>query len=173
MYLISVYFDDKSSKTLQKYIDRIAFATGNLFMSENNVPPHLTVCAFESKSTAPLVPAFENLVTHISGGVVPIVALGQFLPYVLYVSPVFNSYLQDLSIKTFDCFSQISGVLVNKFYSVGNWLPHITLAKTLSKDQLRTAFDTMQEIFHPMETTVTEISLAKTNPHHDILRFRL
>ena len=43
MYLISVYFDDKTNRILQRYIDRIAEETGNRFMTEHNVPPHVTL----------------------------------------------------------------------------------------------------------------------------------
>lgn len=42
MYLISIYFDKQTNKTLQWYIDKIAEKTGNHFMIENRVPPHMT-----------------------------------------------------------------------------------------------------------------------------------
>ena len=41
MYLISIYFDEKTNKILQRYIDRIAEKSGNSFMIENKVPPHI------------------------------------------------------------------------------------------------------------------------------------
>ena len=43
MYLVSVYFDDKANRVLQRYIDQVAERTGNAFMTEKNVPPHMTI----------------------------------------------------------------------------------------------------------------------------------
>ena len=43
MYLISIYFDKQTNKTLQRYIDKIAEKTNNHFMIENRVPPHITL----------------------------------------------------------------------------------------------------------------------------------
>ena len=52
MYLVSLYFDEKSSRILSRYIKKIAEKTGNIFMTENRVPPHLTVASLESKDEA-------------------------------------------------------------------------------------------------------------------------
>ena len=43
MYLISAYFDEHVTKGLQRLIDNIAKETGNTYMIENNVPPHLII----------------------------------------------------------------------------------------------------------------------------------
>ena len=45
--------------------------------------------------------------------------------------------------------------------------------KTKSKEQMQEAFAVMQEQFVPMEVTVSEIGLAKTNPHQDLVRIEL
>mgnify|MGYP001658309316 FL=1 len=49
MYLISAYFDEHVTKGLQRLIDNIAKETGNTYMIENNVPPHLTISSFETR----------------------------------------------------------------------------------------------------------------------------
>lgn len=38
---------------------------------------------------------------------------------------------------------------------------------------MQEAFSVMQELFIPMEVTVAEIGLAKTNPHQDLIRVEL
>ena len=63
MYLISAYFDKKTTKILQKYIDRIARETGNIFMTQNHVPPHMTISAIEARTVEVLVPAMDALHT--------------------------------------------------------------------------------------------------------------
>lgn len=49
MYLVSIYFDEKTNKTIQGLIDKVARKTGNNFMIAGKVPPHITVSAFETK----------------------------------------------------------------------------------------------------------------------------
>ena len=43
MYLVSVYFDEKTDRKIRGYIEKIAEKTGNGFMVDNHVPPHITV----------------------------------------------------------------------------------------------------------------------------------
>ena len=66
MYLISVYFDDHANKILQRYIDEVAKATGNTFMIDHKVPPHMTISSIEAKSVDVLRPAFESLAEKLA-----------------------------------------------------------------------------------------------------------
>ena len=68
MYLISVYFDEKTNSILQRYINQISEKTGNRFMTDNNVPPHMTISSIEARSVDVLVPAFEELRGNIKAG---------------------------------------------------------------------------------------------------------
>ena len=161
MYLVSVYFDKTAEHILQRYINKIAEKTGNSFMMDNNVPPHMTISAIEARSENALLGAMDNLRNSLSNGTSSIVSVGQLLPYVFYATPVLNGYLQDLSEKVFDDYKPMS------------WLPHITLGKTLTKEQMQMAFSVMQESFVPFEATITEIGLARVNPHSDVVRWEL
>ena len=49
MYLISLYFDEKIEKTIQQLIDKVAEKSGNKYMIEGRVPPHITISAFETE----------------------------------------------------------------------------------------------------------------------------
>lgn len=68
MYLISVYFADKANRIMQRYINQIAERTGNTFMTEKNVPPHMTISSIEARSVDALIPAFGSLHGKLSGG---------------------------------------------------------------------------------------------------------
>lgn len=173
MYLISVYFDDRTNRILQRYIDQIAKATGNDFMISHKVPPHMTISAIEARSVEVLVPAFRGLEGKLSGGTIQIVSLGQLFPYVMNVMPVKNGYLENLAAQAYDAVKEIPETEVSKYYLPGNWLPHITLGKTLNKEQMVEAFKVMQENFQPLEATVTEIGLARVNPHEDVVKYIL
>ena len=173
MYLISVYFDDKSNKIISDYINKIAKKTGNVFMTENYVPPHLTLMSVEARNEKKLTEVMEQLEKCLTKGQIQIVSVGALLPYVLYAAPVLNLYLEDMIEQVHDMVKNIPEVRMSRYYQPMQWLPHITLGKKLSKEQMQEAFAVMQEQFVPMEVTVSEIGLAKTNPHRDLIRVEL
>lgn len=167
MYLISAYFDENTNRILQQYIDDIAAASGNRFMVDNHVPPHLTLSAIEAKSVDVLVPAFENLRGKITTGEIEIVTIGQIMPKVIYAAPYLNSYLNELSNEVFNAFVDIPETTISKYYKPLSWLPHITLGKTLTTSQMQEAFKVTQD-FKPFTGQIVKIGLAKVNPHEDV-----
>lgn len=173
MYLISIYFDKKTNRILQRYINRIAEKTGNYFMTENLVPPHMTISSIEARGVEVLVSAFEELRGKLKAGTVQFVSVGQLLPYVFYVTPVLNEYLNNLSVQIYEAFKDIPETSISKYYKPMSWLPHVTLGKTMNREQMQLAFRVMQDSFAPFEATVTEMGLAKVNPHEDVVKFEL
>ncbi len=173
MYLISIYFDENTNKILQNLINRVAQTSGNTFMTDNNVPPHMTIAAIQTRNSEEIIPYFESLKGNISSGKINIVSPGQLLPYVMYVAPVLNEYLDKMSQEIASMTEKIPGIKLSKYYRPYSWLPHITIGKTLGRDEMIKAFQILQQYFVPFEANVTEIGLAKTNPHEDIVRFEL
>jgi hypothetical protein len=173
MYLISAYFDDVTTEKLQKYIDDVATASGNTFMIDNNVPPHMTILSIEARNELVLMNAFKEQVDHLSKGEILIPTIGQLLPYVMYAGVVMNSYLSDMQKNMMDAMKDIDEVSFSKFYQPDSWLPHITLGKTLTPTQMTDSFNILHQRFSPIQGTIVELGLARTNPHRDILRFEL
>lgn len=173
MYLISAYFDDATNRNIERFIFKIAEKTGNTFMTENHVPPHITVSSLEARSTGILLPYVSKLESKILCGEIQFVSVGSFFPYVLYMAPVLNEYLQNLSETVYHAISGIADVSVSRYYRPMQWLPHITLGKTLTNEQMREAFAVMQEGFAPFTGKITAIGLAKVNPHEDVWRMEL
>ena len=173
MYLISIYFDEKTNKILQRYIDRIAEKSGNYFMIENKVPPHMTIASIEARNVNVLKPAFEDLNGKLCAGNMKVVSIGQLFPYVLYATPVMNQKLFDLSGEIYKAFCDIPETTLSEYYKPFSWLPHITLGKTLDKVQMQKAFQAMQESFVPFTAQFDEIGMAKVNPPEDVARFKL
>ena len=172
MYLISAYFDEATTKQLTRFINTIAQKSGNTYMTDNNVPPHMTVSSFETREPANLIEDFNRL-RNIGTGNVNIISVGQFLPYVLYAAPVLNRYVQNLAEKTYEMLSQRDDVTISKCYRPYQWFPHITLGKKLSKEEMQTAFEAMQIHFIPVSGEIVRLGLAKTNPHSDIASIEL
>lgn len=173
MYLISVYFDGKTNKILQRYIDKIAEATGNNFMTAHKVPPHLTLSAIEARNVECLIPAFHSLENKLKAGKIDVVTVGQLFPYVMYGGVVMNEYLLELSKAVYEAYKDVPDTSISKYYQPLSWLPHITLGKTLDKEQMLEAFSVMQKNFAPFTAKVTRIGLAKVNPHEDVVEFDL
>ena len=167
MYLISAYFDENTTNVLNGYIEKVAQATGNDFMLANNVPPHLTLSAIEARSVDVLVPVFEMLDGKISKGAISLITVGQLMPKVLYVAPYLNEYLQNLEQQVIDCFKDIPDTSISHYYRPFSWLPHITLAKTLNREQMVTAVQLMQD-FKRLDASIVRLGLAKVNPHEDV-----
>ena len=167
MYLISAYFDNQTTKQLQRYINSIAEETGNIYMTENKVPPHMTISSFEIRKPEDLVNDFYKLKSlgkcHIN-----IMSVGEFLPYVIYAAPVLNKGLQHLSESIYNHISVREDVSISKCYQPFSWFPHITLGKKLDKEQMAKAFQSMQIHFTPIQGQIVSLGLAETNPHRDI-----
>ena len=167
MYLISAYFDENTTNVLNGYIEKVAQATGNDFMVAHNVPPHLTLSAIEARSVDVLVPAFEMLDGRISKGDISLITVGQLMPKILYVAPYLNEYLQNLEQQILDCFKAIPDTTISNYYRPFSWLPHITLAKTLNREQMVTAVQMMED-FKRLDASIVRLGLAKVNPHEDV-----
>ena len=90
MYLISLYFDEKTDNRISQYIQQVAKASGNTYMLDGNVPPHMTISAFETREEEQVVAALEGEISKMKTGTVQWASVGQFFPYVLFISPVLN-----------------------------------------------------------------------------------
>ncbi|SEK27353.1 2'-5' RNA ligase [Pseudobutyrivibrio ruminis] len=172
MYLISAYFDKNTTEKLQEYICKIAEASGNSFMLDNNVPPHMTLTAIEARNVDVLVPTFENLNNKLHGGDISIISVGQFMPKVIYAAPYLNQYLFNLQQDICEAFAHIPETTISKYYRPLSWLPHITLGKTLTIDQMNEAVKAMCD-FKNIEAQIVRIGLAKVNPHEDVCNIKL
>lgn len=168
MYLISLYFDEKTNKTLQNLIDKVAKETGNTFMTENKVPPHITVSALETLDEESLVKSLDKKIENIKKGSLAWVSIGTFNSRVIFISLILNQYLHEISTLIHEGASEISDVSFSKFYLPLNWFPHTTIGKKLSEDELFTAFKVLQKHFSLFEGQVTKIGLSKTKPYKEI-----
>lgn len=173
MYLVSIYFDEKTSKKIQHYINKVAECTGNTFMLDGSVPPHITVSAFETQDEATAIKSLERAVARLRKGILEWVSVGQFFPYVIFMIPVLNEYLHEMSAIVNEELSSMKGIKISPYYRPFQWLPHTTIAKKLSNEQMRVAFEVLQNSFGMFEGEVVRIGLAKPNPHYDIATWEL
>lgn len=173
MYLISIYFDEKTDKKIKYLMEQVAINTGNTTLLDDNVPPHITISAFETKDEDIAISHLEECCRTLKKEALQWVSVSTFFPYVIYLSPVLNEYLFSMSKIIFDKFSVLDNISINKYYQPYSWQPHTTVGRKLSETEMQLAFQTLQKHFVPFKGTVTKIGLAKTNPHRDIIVFDL
>ncbi|MBE5898806.1 MAG: 2'-5' RNA ligase family protein [Lachnospiraceae bacterium] len=164
MYLITAYFDDNTMKELQHIIDEIATVSGNDFMIKNSVVPHLTISAFDEKSSEKALELFDKIEDKLHYDEILIPSVGVFLPYVIYAQPTKNKYLTKLSDDIYDVLSKGHDTRVNRYYIPPDWIPHITLGKKLGSEELQQAFKVVQNSFQPINAHITSFGLSKPNP---------
>ncbi len=168
MYLISVYFDEKTDKKFRNLIKKTAEKTGNTFMIENQVPPHITIAAIETRNEQIAIDTIEKCLPKIKKGKLNWVSIGTFFPNVIYAQPVLNVYLHDLSVTLNNAFKDLPDTKLAACYQPFSWLPHTTLGKQLTKEQMTGAFVEMQTQFTGVKGQVIKIGIAKPNPHRDL-----
>lgn len=173
MYLVSVYFDEKTDKRIKQYITQVAKKSGNTCMVDGNVPPHITISAFETKQEKKVIELLEKKVRDLKQGTVRWTSVGVFLPYVIYLAPVLNEYLYSLSEMIFECIKDVEDTSVSPFYRPLQWMPHTTVGKKLSKEEMNAAFQVLQNSFGVLNGQVIRIGIAKTNPYMDIAIWEL
>ncbi len=173
MYLVSIYFDDETNKNINRHIKQVAKQTGNAFMLDGKVPPHITISAFESRNEEAVLRALEGCVKTIQSGTIKWVCVGTFLPNVIFLQPVLDVYLHHLSARIYETIAEVEDIKISPMYQPFQWLAHTTIGKTLTQEQMRAAFEVLQNSFAPFEGQVIKIGLAKTNPYTEIKNWDL
>ena len=168
MYLISIYFDEQTDKIIRNYIRQVSVSTGNRFMIDNRIPPHITISAFETKNEEQVIHNLKEITKHMQTGFIQWATVGQFFPYVIYLAPVLSKYLHDLSDEIYSGLSNIENINFSPYYRPFQWFPHTTIGKQLAFDEMKKAFDVLQGTFAPFSGQVVRIGLAKTNPYTEI-----
>ena len=170
MYLVSLFFDEETERILQKLIRRTAEKTGNFYMLEHEIPPHLTIAACKTKRERELKEALDGSAGVWHAGSIDWAAIGSFKPRVLFLLPVLSRYLHELCVSAnaaADRAGRNEGEEISRYRSYG-WIPHTTIARTLSEKQMLLGFHILQADFTPFTGKGTRIGLARSNPYQDI-----
>ena len=173
MYLVSLYFDDDTSKKIQSLINKAAAKSGNNFMTDGNVPPHITIASFQTNEERKVIELLDEKIKHIKRGIITFASIGVFKSSVIYLAPVLNEYLHDLSAVINEEISSLENISISKYYLPFQWIPHATIGKKLSSEQLILAFQELVKDFVIFNGTVNRIGLSKTNPLRDIAVWQL
>lgn len=173
MYLVSLYFDRQTEEKLRNYITRTAEKTGNFYMLEHQIPPHITIAACKSMKEEELIGALDTCAGTWHAETIDWAAIGSFKPHVLFLMPVLNRYLHELCISANTAIDRVGERGEASRYQPFNWMPHTTIARTLTEQQMLTGFHVLQANFSPFSGIGVRIGLARSNPYQDIKMWEL
>lgn len=165
-YAIVLYFDDTTNKIIGNIIERAASLSGNNYMLDINIPPHVTLGCFFSDEQANLLEKIELFTKDITPFEVTFHSIGAFEPYVLFASPVKDECLTQLNALLHESLLNSHEPAENANYLPDRWMPHCSLAVRLDAEQFAKAKVIESEIDLPFTALVTKIALAKCNPYN-------
>jgi len=165
MFLISGFLDSLTHRSLQVLINEISEETGNRFMIENQVPPHLTFLQIQTRTgQEELEKVFRSLEDKLQSISVTFTACGGEIPNVVYAKVRMTDDLKKQINLVYDAVSKISDLKVNPHYLPENIFPHITLGKTLDHNQQEKALDLLNEKFSMFSGMLNEWRLSCGKP---------
>ena len=172
-YAVSLHFSREVNEIIASAEKEIAEITGNNFMIENKVPPHITIGAFHGtkESEARLLQIVEDFTRAQTPGTVLFKEAGNFNGKVLFLKPEKNDFLTKIN-------SELHKVILpefepgeNGYYVPDIWFPHTTLATRLNQSQFQAALTIAEKISLPLEAAVTEIAVYLCSPFAELKRF--
>lgn len=172
-YAVTLEFDKETENKIQDMIDEVARVTGCDYMKCSNVPPHVTVCALVSDDEEKLLSEMESIANSMNKDYIWFANIGVFNPYVIYLGPVMNEFLQNTC--------QMVNEKLLKYAEVGNrgrylpnqWVPHAGIAVKLTPEALKEAFCIVQERFSAFGATAEKIVLARAEPYEELKSWEL
>lgn len=179
-YAVSLYFDDETSAKILKYVERVANAAGNSFMTDNSVPPHVTLGMFHACDGAvqEMKDLFRNFCEK-AGKIFPlkISGAGTFLNKVIFFRFEENERLHELNAMLHESFLSFFEPGGNRNYLPENWFPHVSLAMKLRPDEFEKGIREAESFFKENDflrgAKIVSAGLAHCNPYSEISFFSL
>ena len=178
-YAVTLYFDSQTNELIEKAMRDIAAATGNNYMLDNSVPPHLSLGLFhtEEEKTGEMVKLFEQfaegLKTEGAGLSLNFNGPDNFADKVIFLSVSRDEPLMKLNRDLHQLFLPHFEAGDNRNYLPENWVPHIALAVKLSGTQFEKGFETAKTFPLPKSAKITSATLARCNPYNEVVKISL
>ncbi|MBP3568198.1 MAG: 2'-5' RNA ligase family protein [Lachnospiraceae bacterium] len=172
-YAVTLEFDKETENKIQEMIDEVAKVTGCDYMKQSKIPPHVTVSALVSDNEAALLSEMEHVADAMKKGFIWFANIGVFNPFVIYLGPVMNEFLQSTCRTVNESLLKYADVGNRGRYLPNQWVPHAAIAVKLSPDALKEAFAIVQEKFSAFGATAEKIVLARAEPYEELKSWEL
>ncbi|MBQ8527412.1 MAG: 2'-5' RNA ligase family protein [Lachnospiraceae bacterium] len=155
-------------------MQKAADASGNTDMTDRAIPPHITLSVFESRENVKkIIMALDKVFDKVNAGQIQWVSVAAFFPHVLYLLPVLNEYLNRMLVKAAGAIELCKETRIQECYRPFCWQPHTTVARRLTKEKMRRAFEGLQNCFRPFSGTVVRIGLSEGNLKKELKSWEL
>jgi len=172
-YAVTLEFDKETENKIQEMIDEVAKVTGCDYMKQSKVPPHVTVSALVSDNEEALLSEMESIAKSTNKDFIWFANIGVFNPYVIYLGPVMNEFLQNTCKMVNERLLKYAEVGNRGRYLPNQWVPHAAIASKLTPEALKEAFSIAQEKFDAFGATAERITLVRCEPYEAIKSWML
>ena len=174
-YAVSLHFSQKVNEIVISTLQAIADETGNRFMIENKIPPHITIGAFHAarEEEAKLLQHVEEFAQGQKAGRVQFSQIGNFNGKVLFLKPEKNLFLSEINKNLHTLLLPAFEKAENGYYLPDIWFPHTTLATRLNQNQFSAAKEIAKIISLPLEAPIEELAVYQCSPFLELKKIEL
>ncbi|MBO4640733.1 MAG: 2'-5' RNA ligase family protein [Treponema sp.] len=178
-YAVTLYLDSQTNELILEAMRDIAVTTGNNYMLDNSVPPHLSLGLFhaEEKKASEMEKLFgqfaESLKSNSAGLSLNFNGPDNFADKVIFLSVARDKPLMKLNRDLHQLFLPHFEAGDNRNYLPENWVPHIALAVKLDAQQFAKGFSIAKRFPLPKSAKITSATLAKCNPYNEVLKYTI
>ena len=174
-YAVSLHFSQKVNEVVISTLQAIADKTGNRFMIENKIPPHITIGAFHAarEEEAKMLQLVENFAQGQKAGSVQFSEVGDFNGKVLFLKPEKNLFLSEINKTLHTLLLSEFEKAENGYYLPDIWFPHTTLATRLNQSQFSAAEEIAKQITLPLEAAIEELAVYQCSPFLELKKYKL
>ena len=173
-YAVVLYMNEEKTAMVKEWIKELAPVCGSDYCLCTE--PHVTICAMIADDEELVKKEAAELSKVLKKGEIKVGVIGVFNPFVLFLSPVVDSYLIESSQIANDCMLKVSEIGNKGRYIPGNWVPHMAVAMKMEKEGLYKAFKKLSEIFTPFCAGIDKMALIKweeDNPYQELAVYDL
>ena len=174
-YAVSLHFSQKVNEIVISTLQAIADKTGNRFMIENKIPPHITIGAFHAarEEEAKLLQLVAEFSQRQKAGSVQFSEVGNFNGKVLFLKPEKNLFLSEINKELHTLILPEFEKAENGYYLPDIWFPHTTLATRLNQSQFSAAEKIAKQIRLPLEAAIEELAVYQCSPFLELKKYNL
>jgi len=173
-YAVTLYFDDETAGQISSLTKELADVTGNDYMIQNDVPPHLTLGMFHVNEAdeEKLKRLFGEFVERAQAEVlcgkdfeISFGAFEDFIGKVIFIKLEKDQLLAGMNRLLHEVFLPYFEAGDNRNYLPENWYPHITLGFKLSPEQFEKGMEFLKGTTEKPRGRCARIGLACCNPY--------
>lgn len=173
-YAIVLYMNDEKTAMVKDWIKDLAPVCGSDYCL--GTEPHITISTITADDEELVKEEAEKLSRILKKGEIKVGVIGVFNPFVLFLSPVVDSYLTESSQNANDHMLRVSEIGNKGRYIPGNWVPHMAVAMKMNKEGLHKGFARLSDIFTPFCAEIDKMALIKweeDNPYQELAVYDL